>query len=89
LIVILSFKEFFVMVTVALACGKHPEMLGEGTMLNLNELLSGWAFAFALLTETEEAEACMVNALNEATAMSANATRANPLNQRVNNFCIA
>ena len=50
-------------------------------MLNLNELLSGCAFPCALLAEMAEAEACLVNALNEATAMIASATRANPLNQ--------
>ncbi len=50
-------------------------------MLNLNELLSGCAFLYALLAEMAEAEACLVNALNEATAMIASATRANPLNQ--------
>ena len=88
LIVILSFKEFGLMVTVALAWGRHAEIFGEGTMLKVNELLSGWTFACALLAEMEEAEACMVNALNEAIAMIANATRPDTLDQRVNNFCI-
>jgi hypothetical protein len=50
-------------------------------MLKLNLLLSGCAFACALLAEVAEAEACMVKALNEATAMIASATRANPLNR--------
>lgn len=76
------------MVTVALACGRHEAIFGEGTMLKVNELLSGWAFAWAPLADVEAAEACMVNALNEATAIIASATRANLLDQLVNNFCI-